>query len=132
MSALTFRYTILYVDSVADTLEFYEAAFGFSKTMLHESGDYGELDTGDTTLSFSSRQLMQDLGKNPSAPKRDNPAFEIAFETDDVTAALSRALSAGASLVQNAEDMPWGQTIAYVTDSNGFLIELCTKVTPKA
>ncbi|MDR7307276.1 hypothetical protein J2X15_002563 [Rhodoferax saidenbachensis] len=24
------------------------------------------------------------------------------------------------------EVMPWGQTIAYVADSNGFLVELCT------
>jgi len=30
--------------------------------------------------------------------------------------------------------MPWGQTIAYVADINGFLVELCTPVgwaTPK-
>ena len=25
-----------------------------------------------------------------------------------------------------AEVMPWGQTIAYVADINGFLVELCT------
>ena len=24
--------------------------------------------------------------------------------------------------------MPWGQTIAYVADINGFLVELCTPV----
>ena len=26
------------------------------------------------------------------------------------------------------EVMPWGQTIAYVADINGFLLELCTPV----
>jgi hypothetical protein len=26
------------------------------------------------------------------------------------------------------EVMPWGQTIAYVADINGFLVELCTPV----
>jgi catechol 2,3-dioxygenase-like lactoylglutathione lyase family enzyme len=26
------------------------------------------------------------------------------------------------------ETMPWGQTIAYVADPNGFLVELCTPV----
>lgn len=25
--------------------------------------------------------------------------------------------------------MPWGQTIAYVADINGFLVELCTAMT---
>lgn len=128
MEPLKFKYTILYVNSVTDTLKFYEAAFGLNKAMLHESGDYGELDTGGTTLSFSSLKLMTDLGKNPAVANSSNPSFEIAFETNDVHTALSRALSAGASLMQDAENMPWGQTTAYVTDNNGFLVELCTPV----
>ena len=128
MEPLTFKYTILYVDSVKDTLAFYEAAFGLSTAMLHESGDYGELKTGATTLSFSSLELMETLGKKPSKANANNPSFEIAFETDDVPAALSRALEAGASLVQDVEYMPWGQTTAYVSDINGCLVELCTPV----
>jgi len=30
--------------------------------------------------------------------------------------------------VQPPEAMPWGQTTAYVTDPNGFLVEICTPV----
>jgi len=128
MNNLKFKYTILYVDNVAETLDFFENAFGFKRAMLHESGDYGELDTGSTTLSFSALKLMTDLGKNPGRANAGNPTFEVAFETNDVPAAVSKALAAGATLIQNAEDMPWGQTIAYVSDKNGFLIELCTPV----
>lgn len=128
MRNLKFRYTILYVEDVPATLDFYQRAFGFTTAMLHESGDYGELDTGGTTLSFSSFQLMQQLGKNPATANASSPAFEIAFETDDVPPALARARNAGAKLVQDVEEMPWGQTTAYVTDNNGFLIELCTPV----
>ncbi len=128
MGTLKFRYTVLYVDSVADTLKFYESAFGFEIAMLHEAGDYGALNTGDTILSFTSLKLMTELGKNPKQVKSGNPSFEIAFETNDVTTALSKALDAGAILVQDVEDMPWGQTTAYVTDNNGFLVELCTPV----
>jgi len=128
MSHLKFRYTILYVENVPNTLKFYESAFGFKTTMLHESGDYGALDTGDTILSFSSLKLMKELGKKPSYPAKDNPSFEIAFETDDVSTALSKALSAGAHLVQDVEEMPWGQTTAYVIDNNNFLVELCSPV----
>ena len=123
-----FKYTILYVKNVTDTLIFFEAAFGFKRAMLHESGDYGELDTGNTTLSFSSLELMASIGKNPGQVDPTNPTFEIAFETDDVPAALAKAVNAGATLVQDAEEMPWGQTTAYVSDNNGFLIELCTPV----
>lgn len=128
MKNIKFKYTILYVKNVADTLNFFDEAFGFKQAMLHESGDYGELNTGSTTLSFSSLQLMTNIGKNPGVANPTNPIFEIAFETDDVTSALAKALAAGAMLVQAEETMPWGQTTAYVSDSNGFLIELCTPV----
>lgn len=126
MTTLTFKYTILYVESVADTLTFYESAFGFTTKMLHESGDYAELETGDTTLSFSSLTLMEELGKSPKPAKVGSPSFEIAFETEDVSGALAKALAAGAELVQDAEEMPWGQTTAYVNDINGFLVEICS------
>ena len=122
------RYTILYVEDVAATLSFYEAAFGLSRSFLHESGDYGELATGDTRLAFSSRALMRQLGKSPGEARADSPVMEIAFETDDVAAALSRAVAAGASLVQDVTEMPWGQTVSYVTDPNHFLVEICSPV----
>lgn len=129
---MKFKYTILYVDDVVETFSFYEKAFGLKKKMLHESGEYGELDTGSTTLSFSSFNLMKELGKTPAKPNLKAPTFEIAFETDNVNKALSKALEAGASLVQDATDMPWGQTIAYVTENNGFLVEICTSVASQA
>lgn len=128
MPSLTLRYTILYVNNVSETLNFYQQAFGLETAMLHESGDYGELDTGATKLSFSSIQLMKELGKNPAEVNSASPSFEIAFETEDVASALAKALNAGATLVQAEETMPWGQTTAYVTDNNGFLIELCTPI----
>lgn len=132
MKSLTFKYTILYVKNVTDTLIFFEAAFGFKRAMLHESGDYGELDTGNTTLSFSSLELMSSIGKNPGKVSATSPTFEIAFQTNDVPGALAKAIEAGATLVQNVEEMPWGQTTAYVSDNNGFLIELCTPVTAQS
>jgi len=122
------RYTILYVQNVEETLEFYKRAFNQKLSMLHESGDYGELSTGSTTLSFSSLELMAKLGKKPSTAKVNAPTFEIAFETDDVSLALKQAISAGAKLIQDVEHMPWGQTTAYVSDINGFLVEICTPI----
>ncbi|MEL6962116.1 MAG: VOC family protein [Pseudomonadota bacterium] len=126
------RYTILYVDDVPATLEFYEQAFNLRRKMLHESGDYGELATGTTALSFSSRTLMADLGKTPSIPDPGKPTFEIAFETENVKGALEQALKIGAKLVQDVRDEPWGQTTAYVVDPNGFLIEICSPVRAQA
>lgn len=126
------RYTILYVEDVGATLSFYERAFGMPVRMLHPSGDYGELDTGGTTLSFSSRRLIAKLGKSPAAPDPAHPTFEIAFETQDVAGALARAREAGAEVVQEPRHEAWGQTTAYVRDPDGFLVELCSPVAPQA
>ena len=125
---MKFAYTILYVENVTETLAFYREAFGLKPKMLHESGDYGELDTGATTLSFSSLRLMKELGKNVRPPVPGSYVFEIAFTVADVPAALARAVRAGAELVQSSQQMPWGQITAYVSDANGFLVELCTPV----
>lgn len=124
---MKFKYTILYVEDVRATLNFYQAAFGFEIKMLHESGDYGELNTGDTTLSLSSLTLMQSLNKFVKSPD-DAATFEIAFETENVQQALDRAISAGAELIQPLKEEPWGQTTSYVKDHNGFLIEICSAV----
>ncbi len=125
---MRFGYTILYVEDVNDSVAFYERAFGLTRRFIHESGDFAELETGATALAFSSRKLLTTLGKNPQPPKAEAPVFEIAFTTDDVPAALERALQAGATLKQKPEVMSWGQTVAYVADPDGFLVELCTPV----
>lgn len=122
------RYTILYVADVAATLAFYERAFALKRLFLHDSGDYGELATGETKLAFSSVALMTQLGKAPGKPSAEAPVFEIAFETDDVSAAFNRAVAAGAKPIQNVRDEPWGQTTSYVSDPNGYLVEICSPV----
>ena len=126
------RYTILYVDDVEASLSFYERAFGLERIFLHESGDYGELATGATKLAFSSKRLMREIGKSPGRADPEAPVFEIAFETDDVSSALDRARGAGAAVRQDARDEPWGQTTAYVSDPDGYLVEICTPVRPPA
>ncbi|MCB1396240.1 MAG: VOC family protein [Rhodobacteraceae bacterium] len=123
-------YVIPYVDDVALTLDFYERAFGVTRRFLHESGTYGEVETGATTLSFTARSLMRELGKALGQADPHAPVFEIAFATDDVPAAYSRAVAAGAVPMQDPAQMPWGQTVAYVSDPNGILVELCTPVGP--
>lgn len=125
---MIFRYTILYVQDVTATLDFYTRAFGLERGFLHDSGDYGEVQTGETRLAFSSVALMQRLGKRIATGTPALPAFEIAFETADVAAALERAVAAGAEQVQGVERMEWGQTTAYVRTPDGTLVELCTKV----
>jgi catechol 2,3-dioxygenase-like lactoylglutathione lyase family enzyme len=123
---MQFGYTILYVDDVAATLDFYGKAFALATRFLHDSGTYGELETGATALAFASRTMLRELGKTPLPPVLAQPTSEIALVTSDVPAAVERALAAGATPVQAPKAMPWGQTFAYVGVFNGFLVELCT------
>ena len=125
---MIYRYTIIYVASVPETLAFYKAAFGFEEGFLHEGGDYGELITGATKLAFSSHALMAQIGKDVATTPAAKPSYELAFEVDDVAAALAHALANGAKLVTPVTEMPWGQTLAYVRAPEGTLIELCTAV----
>lgn len=52
-----FSYTILYVKNVSESIEFYEKAFGFKRKFITPDNDYGELLSGDTTISFADVQL---------------------------------------------------------------------------
>ena len=123
---MKFGYTILYVPEVEAAIAFYEAAFGFKRRFVSPDGGYGELETGATALAFVSRAQIESLGKRPAEADAKAPGFEIALTTADVPAAVVRAVAAGATAERPVEVMPWGQTIAYVADPNGILIEICT------
>lgn len=123
-------YTIFYVSDVLGTLAFYEAAFGLARRFVHESDRYGELDTGSTTLAFVGEEAATLHGFAIATNRRDaTPAgFELCFLTADVAGAYERALQHGAMPVSPPEAKPWGQTVAYVRDCNGCLVELATPV----
>ena len=128
---MKFAYTILYVPNVAQAIAFYEAAFGFVRGFVHECGDYAELQTDGTTLSFASLSLADaniEGGVTPSDIHQRPAAFELAFSTDDVAAAYARAISAGALAASPPTLKPWGQTVSYVRDIYGNLVEICTPI----
>ena len=126
---MKFGYTIIYVSSVVETLEFYNKAFGFQTKFIHESNDWGELSTGDTTLAFATHK-MGDInleGKYHKADLNDLPlGVELSFLTDDVEAAFERAVTAGCVTVRKPEEKPWGQVVCYVRTMEGTIIEIAT------
>lgn len=129
---LQFAYTILYVQNVEKTLAFYEAAFGFQRKFITPDNNYGELNVGNTTLSFVAITLMKEIIPaeiQVSSPQQKPFGMEVGFTTADVPAAVDNAVKAGATLVLEPVSKPWGQIVAYVRDINGFLVELCTPVT---
>jgi lactoylglutathione lyase len=126
---MKFGYSILYVDNVKETIEFYETAFGFTRIFITDVNDYGELDTGGTKLAFAQNAFVQTImpqAFEPASLTKPAPPFELGFVTDEVDLAYARAIAAGALEVKPPTAKPWGQLVGYVRDRNGFLIEICS------
>ncbi len=124
-------YTIVYVPQVAASLRFFTQAFGLQQKFLHESGDYGELHTGDTTLAFASHALG--ASNFPQGHVRASESalplgMEIALVTDNVPQAHQAALAQGATELSAPSAKPWGQVVSYLRAPDGTLVELCTPV----
>lgn len=126
----SFSHVIFYVQDVAKTIAFYEKAFGIQRAFIDPTGHYGQMDANGATLGFASHELAkQNLAKSfhPISPK-ELPGCEISFTTKDVHKSLNHAVKAGAELIASPDAKPWGQTIAYVRDFNGILIEIASEM----
>ena len=124
-------YVIIYVPSVELSIQFFVQAFGLKKQFLHESGDYGELSTGETTLAFASHALGEmnfPAGHIRASNSKQPLGMEIALVTEDVQNAHKLALEHGASELSAPTKKPWGQVVSYVRAPDGLLVELCTPV----
>jgi lactoylglutathione lyase len=129
---IKFSYTILYVQDVISSIEFYERAFGFSRKFVSPGNEYGELLTGETTVSFASITLAKSNLKDGFIENTlANKPFgiEIGFTTENVEEVVKAAITAGAKIVENPKIKPWGQKVAYLRDIDGVLIEISTPMT---
>lgn len=128
---MKFGYTIVYVPDVAASLAFFTKAFGFKTRFMHESGDYGELETGQTTLAFAAHSVGE--ANFPTghvqAHSSDQPlGVEVGFVTENLLKAHKRALKAGATELSAPIIKQWGQAVSYVRCPDGTLVELCSPV----
>ena len=105
---MKYGYTIIYVEDVRKTVEFYQNAFGFQQKFLTPENDYGGfLKTKATEKPFG---------------------VEMAFITENIESDFKKAIEMGATEYEPLTEKPWGQQVGYVRDNNGFLIEICTPI----
>jgi len=127
--SIQYAYTILYVEDVPETMEFYKTVFGFEHKMLTPENDYGELMSGATTIAFANHELGRSNLKNgfiESSITNKPFGIELAFTTTNVEETIQLAINNGGVLLEDAITKPWGQKVGYVKDLNGFLLEICT------
>ncbi len=128
---IRFKYVILYVQDVEQSMNFYKNTFGTEIKFITPEKDYGELLTGETSLSFASVSLAgSNLKKGFLTAKNEDQPFgmELGFTTDHVEALVEKAIQNGAVLYEDIAVKPWGQKTAYVKDPNNYLIEICTEI----
>ena len=123
-------YCIVYVQDVPSAVAFYERAFGLVCRFRHESQQYAEMETGGTALAFADEGFVASSGIAFQINRRSAVAagIEIGLVSDDVQAAFDVAVAAGAEAVIAPMRKPWGQTVSYVRDCNGVLVEICSPV----
>ena len=130
---MRFGYAIAYVEDPERTAGFWERAFGLEKRFVHESGQYAEMETGATVLAFASNTLGESNlpgGFRKNDPTEPPAGVEVALVAEDVGDAFRRALDEGATTVAEPRTKPWGQTVAYVRDPDGVLVEIGDEVAP--
>jgi PhnB protein len=112
--------TYLAVENVAASIEFLERAFGFSRgVVLADSGTpprYAEMRHGNSVIMLIRK------GDTTAAT---NGATALYTYVDDVDRMAIQARAAGAG-VSDAEDKPWGDRVATVTDPDGYRWMLAT------
>ena len=75
---MKFGYTIAYVRDVGETVGFWERAFGLKRRFVGENNEYGEMETGETTLAFASNSLGE--SNLPGGFRKNDPSEPPAGE----------------------------------------------------
>jgi uncharacterized glyoxalase superfamily protein PhnB len=112
--------TYLAVANVAASVAFLEKALGFTRGVVLPDADgqlrYAEMRHRDSVIMLIRRG---------DAATATGGAPGLYTYVDDVDGQLSQARSAGAG-ISEAEDKPWGDRVAVVTDPDGYKWTLAT------
>jgi PhnB protein len=117
------------VDDAAAAIDFYENAFGAKERMRMEAPGgkiaHAELEIGDSVIMLSD-PFPQSNVKPPN--EVGTSTMSIFMYSEDVDAAIQKAVDAGATLTMPAEDMFWGDRFGTVTDPYGHQWSISTHV----
>ncbi|TXT41687.1 MAG: hypothetical protein FD135_14 [Comamonadaceae bacterium] len=83
------------------------------------------------TIYKDYSQKYHDFWQHQKQNRANHSPYPVAASASCISGCASSAAGVVPSQRRNSrkhpvETMPWGQTIAYVADINGFLVELCT------
>jgi lactoylglutathione lyase len=116
-------FAILYVEDPERSVAFYRDAFGFDLDMRWppegDELDYASLSLGPHKLGITRRSVPKDLIGRTAATRESPPRFELCFLATDTDAAAEHLRTLGARELRPAENMPWGERMAFFEDPDG-------------
>jgi lactoylglutathione lyase len=121
-------FPVIYSADVERSAAFYAALLDFKELFRYPpegAAGYVGLRRGDDRLGvvaagWSEERLGIAVGSGPR--------FELYTYVDVVDDALAAARAAGAPVLREAEDMPWGERVAVVADPDGNPVALAASV----
>lgn len=118
---------ILAVNSVSASVKFYTENLGFSVVQLFEAPDFAILHLNGMRLSFAEKGMEADDIPGylhfPPTNVKDQPTM-LVVEVDDCGKACDSLKAAGVTAVSELFRPPWGGGRFFVTDIDGYLIEI--------
>lgn len=111
------------VEDLERSVQFYSEVMGLTlEQRIEIPGTIEAILVGDNGIS--KIQLAQQL-ESPGPIRQDNGFWKLYLETDDCQALYDKAVAAGATGVMEPMQLDeWKVTIAFVTDPDGYTIEL--------
>jgi len=118
----------LIINGAAESIRFYEQAFGATEVMRLPMGDkigHAEIRIGDSVVMLSDE--WPEFGKlGPKA--RGGATSSLMIYVQDVDAAYARAVAAGATEERPPEDQFWGDRMGSLVDPFGHSWSLATHI----
>ncbi|GBE30943.1 MAG TPA: hypothetical protein ENH10_04030 [Bacteroidetes bacterium] len=115
--------TILAVENVQRSRDFYRAVFGWS--VREDMETYVEFDTGmDTGICLYERGAFAKNTGTPVLPVMMNSStgVELYIYVSDMADTINKLVSANASMLAARKVMDWGDEVAYYSDPDGHII----------
>ncbi|GGG66388.1 extradiol dioxygenase [Kocuria dechangensis] len=116
-------FPIINCGDLSGTRVFYESVFGATVTYrFPETGEpvYLVLQVGDCQLALGTGTAPALYGSTP-LPATGH-AVDICVYVDDLERVVDAARRAGAAVPVRPQDMPWGETVAYVQDPENTML----------
>lgn len=102
----------------AAAIALYKEAFGAEQVFTMDGPD-GSIMHAEINIAGARLMLSGEWPGMSSAPSGRSPVNFMVY-VDNTDAALKTAVAAGMSLVQEPEDMFWGDRVAKVSDGHGY------------